>query len=306
MFGERFYVGRDIPDCFNINSLYTVHYYENYEDYAFKGESHNFWEINLLDAGCIQITSWKKLHKYKFSLQQGSLVLIPPEEYHKYRISKGVHFSLFVISFSCDSPMMQFFYNHRKFDFSPLFSSLTGMILKEARQALVLPLSEITSDQMHLKSDAPYGALTMIKILLQQLLILLYREKTSPSHKYTAVSAAASKDTYVEKALALIQNNYLQNLSLQQICSEVGMSKAQLQRAFHNQLGKSVMQYVRIQRIEYAKYLIRLKQSSLGEIAEQLHFSSIYHFSSCFKSVTGISPSIYLRTLAAQCPDPEK
>jgi len=307
MIGERFYVGKEVPDYFEITNLYTVHYFDNYKDYAFKGESHAFWEIDLLDSGKIITVLNDETTVRKFILNQGSLLIIPPGTYHNFFMEeKDAHFNLFVISFSCESPAMNLFLDHPQFDYNPSYNALAAKILKEARQALVLPLGEICADQMNLQDDAPFGALQMIKTLLQQLLILLTRNVMNPGKTRWIEPTSRSNIPYVQKAIEFLHANLTNRITLKEVCDEAGMSESQLQKTFTHEMGKSVMRYLRILRIEYAKYLIRMRKSSLSEIAETLTFRSVHHFSTCFKSITEVSPSNYIRTLEAQCPDAER
>ena len=55
----------------------------------------------------------------------------------------------------------------------------------------------------------------------------------------------------------------------------------------------SVSGYIRQQKIEMAKNLLRYSDSSMIEIANQLAFSSQSHFIQQFRDVTGMTPKKY-------------
>ena len=55
--------------------------------------------------------------------------------------------------------------------------------------------------------------------------------------------------------------------------------------------------YVNQFRIEESKLLLRGGALSMGEIAKKLGFSSQQHFSRQFRTVTGMTPSEYVRSL---------
>lgn len=68
-------------------------------------------------------------------------------------------------------------------------------------------------------------------------------------------------------------------------------SKYHLEREFKRMYGISLIAYRNNKTMEIAKRL--LKTSSVTEVSERLHFSSIYAFSRAFKKHYGISPSEY-------------
>ena len=38
-----------MEETLNVQEIYTIHYFEYYKDYMFKGESHDFWELLYID-----------------------------------------------------------------------------------------------------------------------------------------------------------------------------------------------------------------------------------------------------------------
>ena len=63
------------------------------------------------------------------------------------------------------------------------------------------------------------------------------------------------------------------------------------------------MQFLQHHRIERAKLLLLSDEDySIGEIAQVLAFSDIYHFSKTFKKQCGLSPSQFAEQRRAQSP----
>jgi AraC family transcriptional regulator len=58
----------------------------------------------------------------------------------------------------------------------------------------------------------------------------------------------------------------------------------------------TIERYIILQKIERAKELITYDELSIGQIARQLHYSSLAHFSNQFKMVTQQTPSQYKKT----------
>jgi AraC-like DNA-binding protein len=64
-------------------------------------------------------------------------------------------------------------------------------------------------------------------------------------------------------------------------------------RMFFHHFGKSPHEFFLQAKMDLAKQLLGLSKSTIGEIAEQLHISSIHYFSKIFKERTGFRPSDY-------------
>lgn len=55
--------------------------------------------------------------------------------------------------------------------------------------------------------------------------------------------------------------------------------------------GITIEKYAILQRVEKAKELLMYDELSLGQIADQLGYSSVQHLSQQFKKITGLTPS---------------
>ncbi|MNI44476.1 putative response regulatory protein [compost metagenome] len=78
------------------------------------------------------------------------------------------------------------------------------------------------------------------------------------------------------------------------------MGKTQLICLFKEKFGLGIIEYFKIQKIEYAKKLIREENYNLTEISEYLGYSSIHSFSRHFKSVMKANPSEYAKSAKAR------
>jgi AraC-like DNA-binding protein len=69
-----------------------------------------------------------------------------------------------------------------------------------------------------------------------------------------------------------------------------------LSALFSEVTGTTLQQFIIINKVERAKELIIYNEMSMKEIAYQLNYSSVQHFSNQFKKTTGLSP-IYFKAL---------
>ena len=86
------------------------------------------------------------------------------------------------------------------------------------------------------------------------------------------------------------------DLSIAEIADKCGVSECYFRRLFQEYSGESPINFRQRYRIEKAKQLLLSDEHyTVGEIAEMLGFSDIYHFSKTFKKLCGISPNKYLQ-----------
>lgn len=82
-------------------------------------------------------------------------------------------------------------------------------------------------------------------------------------------------------------------LSLNEIASHVNVSPTHLSATYKKITGKNISDMIAHTRIRYAADLLSHSILSIRDISEKSGFSNQYYFSSCFKKITGKSPSQY-------------
>ncbi|WP_408020195.1 bifunctional transcriptional activator/DNA repair enzyme AdaA [Sporosarcina sp. USHLN248] len=100
----------------------------------------------------------------------------------------------------------------------------------------------------------------------------------------------------LEDTICLIKNNYIQNLSLDDIASNVGVSRFHLNRIFKERIGCTPRMYLEKFRVNKAKELLLTTQFNSTQIGYQIGYQSTSSFYSAFKRNTGFSPNQF-RTL---------
>jgi AraC-like DNA-binding protein len=101
-------------------------------------------------------------------------------------------------------------------------------------------------------------------------------------------------DTRLLKAVHLLEKKGLATtISERTLAKEVGLSISQLARLFRRQFGISARTYGEKQRHEYARAALQSSPQTIKEIAFQLGFSSLPHFSVWFRRKNGVSPRAY-------------
>ena len=97
-----------------------------------------------------------------------------------------------------------------------------------------------------------------------------------------------------EQATLLLIKQHIANgpgsLTLDQLSQALGISKKQISSMFRRQLGVTVMQFLRDERMRRAQRLLLQTSMDIGEIAISLGYSGNANFSNAFRDYVGMSP----------------
>lgn len=83
------------------------------------------------------------------------------------------------------------------------------------------------------------------------------------------------------------------DLALEDVSAYVNYTPYYFSRKFKREMGMSINQYIKIQKIERSKALLLTTNLSIQEIADKLSLCSPTYFSSAFRSLVGCSPTTY-------------
>ncbi|CAM4123358.1 AraC family transcriptional regulator [Paenibacillus alkaliterrae] len=97
----------------------------------------------------------------------------------------------------------------------------------------------------------------------------------------------------VRKAESFMKENYALNLSLEDIASHCGISRAYLCRLFQKQELISPLEFLRRRRIEAAVTMLRSTAVSVQEVGMLCGFDSPSYFGKVFRRYLGLSPREY-------------
>ena len=106
--------------------------------------------------------------------------------------------------------------------------------------------------------------------------------------------------SWLKTAKELIHDRFSETLNLNSIAETVGVHPVRLARTFRIHYGCSLGEYVRNLKIEHAGQILSSSEKPISEIAYEYGFSSQSHFSTVFKSITGLTPAKY-RTIFRKC-----
>jgi AraC-like DNA-binding protein len=101
----------------------------------------------------------------------------------------------------------------------------------------------------------------------------------------------------ISEAVSYLHSHYLENDFKVSMLSDIAkISSRYFEVLFSKEFGMTPKEYVIALKLDQAKELLLNEKTSVSDVACQLGYSDVYHFSKFFKSKIGCSPSEYKRT----------
>lgn len=101
-------------------------------------------------------------------------------------------------------------------------------------------------------------------------------------------------DCDVTKAVEFIHDNFKRNFSIRELSEYCSVSQSYLRAKFIKQTGFTVVRYRDSLRIAAAKEMLESRYFTVTQIASELGYCDVYHFSKSFTAHEGLSPKKWL------------
>lgn len=280
-----------------------IYDYEEEPDSAQAVRKGDFWELLYVEKGLINIDTSSSV----YTLSKMELFFRSPAETFHLHMLTSVPAKLISIGFTCK---MSDTASSIISDITPHFASEISVptSVMDFFRNKILPigsaerrlLGHIVAEATACHDTAPFAAGQLALLYLQLLLILLIRNGNAD---ITLASVPHSQRLMNEECLfhdiiAYMEKNIAEHLTIERICRDNLVGRALLQKLFSNYTGCGIIDYFSLMKINAAKQLIRKGTLSFSQIAEQLGYNSIHYFSRQFKTITGVTPSVYAAGLA--------
>ena len=135
-------------------------------------------------------------------------------------------------------------------------------------------------------SKAIYKPKHCINYLLNILYIKLEDEDNSSDN-------STSYNLNVNKALKFIEENYKNQITLDQVCEKIGINKSYFCTIFKEHTNKTFSNYLSSYRINKSKDLLKNTDMPITEIAFIVGFNSVNYYNNNFKKLTNMTPAQY-------------
>ena len=257
-----------------VKSIYTFWYQEKEQGFLFPGESHPMAELTYVDQGSLHSVA----EGQDLLLKQGDLVIYGANQWHMQYSDIGVAPRFVTISFSLEGMGLESLLN-RKFT---------------APQNVVTLLQNMLREQERMDDYSGDIILSQLNLLL----LTLLREVVAPKGgKLQTSNAVHSENEIIRQAQQYISSHIREKLSVPLVARQVDVSPSYLTALFHKNLQISPGEYIRRIKLQESKQMIRENNLNFTEIAAELQYSTVHHFSRQFKEKFGITPTEYAKSV---------
>jgi AraC-like DNA-binding protein len=228
--------------------------------------------------------------------EKNDLILLGPNLPHEYRSSiksnPDYHSKSISVHFRSDFPGNDFYkIPEAKVIYEILEQSKRGIKLNDL--SVQKKVKEKMTDIFEAKG------IERINILFS----ILETIATSTTHEYLSSqsfidSIDEGQDEKMNKIYKYIMANFKEQISIDQLASEVNMTKSSFCRFFKKRTNKSFVQYVNGIRIGYACKLLYTEAYNISEAAYESGFENISNFNKQFMKIKKQTPSQILAKFA--------
>lgn len=248
------------------------------EDNTYKPHIHRQAELILMLRGSLTVT----VEKQEYPLREGDGILIFPNQLHSLKTDESSRILLCIFDSDFCHSFRRFFLDNAA---EPVFS-MSG--LSSHSHIAIKGLISLTD-------EFPRGTAIPENVILRSqgyLTLLLTDIFNSLALRHTEEHS----DLELEQQLLLyIDSHYTENLSLEYLAREFGVSPFRLSRIFSHRLYTSFPQYVNSRRLEYAADLLSDTSRTITGIALDAGFGSTRTFFREFAKRYGVTPGEYRR-----------
>jgi len=125
----------------------------------------------------------------------------------------------------------------------------------------------------------------------------LLAEEHAPEENDAELEDSPASSFIVNNAIEYIKEHYADKLRLSDVADEIYVSQWHLSKLINKHTGSNFSEILNGIRIEKAKQLLKDPALKIYDIAEQVGFSDLTHFSRVFKKIEGISANEFRNRL---------
>lgn len=210
-----------------------------------------------------------------YQVENGDIFIISPNKMHQVLPGKtSITYHVFLIDNS--------FCKYNDIEVEEL--NYERVIKSETAKALINRLIEDINSTRSFKQ-------TKIRLTLLELMLYLSANHTTLPSSQTKVSLQLNDS--LSLAINYINTHIFDNLTLDTVSKEAGISKYYFSREFKTRTGLSFVSYINTIRCKKAAELILTEKYSIHQIAIMCGFDTDSYFAKIFRKVFGITPSEY-------------
>ncbi len=126
---------------------------------------------------------------------------------------------------------------------------------------------------------------------------VLIKNLTEMSKEANEVAKNRMNSFYMNQIVEYVRQNYMNDLSLEEVAEHVNLSVCYLSNYFKGQMGVNFTDYLTQLRMEKAKELLIHTNEKIYRIAEMVGYQNSQYFVTIFKKKLGVTPAEYRKCL---------
>lgn len=214
-----------------------------------------------------------------FDLESGTMILIRPKEYHRYRPKMESGWVEYYVGFS--GFLVDHFYQQAESLQQQAF--LNCGIQEHFLECYQKIFKQVEEEKLGFQQIASAHLIELLSRLVA------FQKQGEFSGKPI--------EQIIQRALLHMRENVESQLDLQALAAQYHVTYANFRKMFKKYTGMSPRQYHLELKMRRAKELVLTSDKSIMEISEELNFESIHYFSRYFKKKMGCSPTVLRKTI---------
>lgn len=240
-----------------------------------------WFELTIVTKGTATVVT----NGDKILLKKGDIHLSLPGDIHSIQTDPNGNFEYDFFAFSCEKEYLQaelqnLVQQHRESQTRIFHDERIPMLVNNA-------LSEFSQkEQMYSRR--------LLENIFEQIVLYVVRIFKGAQQQNTHVS---ENEILCLQAMQYIDTHIYIIEHLEDVAENLHYDYSYLSMLFKKTTGKTLFEYYQTRKMETAKALLSENKKSVGEVAEELRYSSPYAFSRAFKQIYGLSPKQYTKSL---------
>ena len=247
---------------------------------------HGEFEINYIISGCSEFICGDE----KFVAHAGDIVILPPNMLHAiyaYEENEQVYHT---VVFSPD--MLGASENDRCAVecIQPLVNESYGMNVHITSEH---PAYEELKRAVEASVDCVKRNTAQYDMLMKSELLRFFWILGNQGDIYRKKDAENSRSEVIRPVLEYINENFRENITVEQLAETVHLSKSYFMSRFREAAGVGAVEYIIQKRIKCACDMLMKTRKTMAEIAFECGFRNISNFNRQFKKIVGCTPGEY-------------
>lgn len=272
-----------------------IHYMNAGVDWNVKKHKHSFFEFHYVAEGNV----YTAINGMEYEICAGCFYVMPPGTYHSHRQAPGTSHMGFALRWETSQEERKSgVYQNSSHELDRINKIVSG-----AHSQPVHDNRSIISCMLELLVTAEHGG-RMLELQLGFLRLIMRISDFYFTGLYLKdgrlmsdkVNPAFLENGIVDNAIRFIEENYSQNIDVNDISLSVHLSYSHLSRLFKQYTGETINYHLNKIRLSRAQKLLQCSDKNIAQIAREVGFNSEYYFCSIFKKFYKISPGSYRRS----------